>query len=189
MDPLAQFEADRYPDWRALVAVPMSERDHVKLYNDMCRLAPADSLLAHAALEAQRPPVSERLTTSELKALTDRNALWALAPPPTPSPVPRLGRGHRNPSLIRRIRADRLNGEKADELASLKEATERMEMHGTRARPRRRRTRNQLHHDRLCTSMASGSKVYHGATNRREPDAVGLCLRCDMHRWWSVSRI
>ena len=133
MDPLANLEADRYPDWRALVAVPVSERDLVKLFDAFCRLTPADSLLAHAALESQLPPVSERLTTSELKALTDRNACWVQVPPP-PSPVPRLGRRYRSPSLIRRIRADRLNREKADELASRKDATERMEMHGKRAR-------------------------------------------------------
>ena len=76
MDPLAQFEADRYPDWRGLVAVPVHERDYVKLYDASCRLTPADRLLVDAALEAQRPPVSERLTPSELQALIDRNKRW-----------------------------------------------------------------------------------------------------------------
>ena len=132
MDPLAQFEADRYPDWRALLKLhEASCPDYNKLYEAALRLTPPDRDLLHAAMEAQRPPVSERLTPSELEALIDRTARWVPPQARTPSPVPRYGRGEggrriRSPSLIRRIRADRLNREKADELASLKEKTARM---------------------------------------------------------------
>jgi hypothetical protein len=142
MDPLSRFEADRYnAAWKTVLEVPVfGTRDHVKVYDAMCRLSVPDRHLAHAALEAQRPPVSERLTASELQALIDRNARWVPPQARTPSPVPRYGRAAdgrriRSPSLIRRIRAERLNREKADELASLKEAKARMEMHGKRARP------------------------------------------------------
>ena len=130
MDPLAQFEANRYPDWRTLVSGP----DYVKLYEASLRLTPADRDLLHAAMEAQRPPVSERLTTAELKALVDRNYRWVPAPKRTPSPVFRANRC-RSPSLIRRIRADRINREKTDKLASRIEATARMDMHGKGDRP------------------------------------------------------
>ena len=130
MDPLAQFEADRYPDWRTLVSGP----DYVKLYEASLRLTPADRALLFAAMEARRPPVSERLTTVELKALIDQTARWVPPPQRTPSPVFHVKRC-RSPSLIRRIRADRLNREKADELASRIEATARMDMNGKRDMP------------------------------------------------------
>ena len=136
-----QPQAERYLDWKTVVEVPVSApRDYVKMRNALCRLTIPDLHLACAALEAQRPPVSEGLAASELEVLIDRNARWVPPRARTPSPVPRYGRGEggrriRNPSLIRRIRADRLNREKADELASRKEAIASMEKHGKRARP------------------------------------------------------
>ena len=135
MDPLSKFEADRYPDWKTVIQT--APLDIVKIHNALCRLTIPDLHLAVAALEAQRPPVSERsvLSMSERRASYDRLARCVPPQAPTPSPVPLHGRRCRSPSLIRRIRADRLNREKADELASLKEAKARMEMHGKRARP------------------------------------------------------
>ena len=70
MDPHAQSEADRYPDWRTLVSGP----DYVKVYEASLRLTPADRDLLHAAMYAQQPRVSERLTPSALKDLIDRTA-------------------------------------------------------------------------------------------------------------------
>ncbi len=141
MDPLSRFEADRYnAAWKTIQkenAAEFGTRDYVKLYDAILRLPQSEWHQIHAALEAERPPVSEGLTASELQVLTDLNARWVPPQLRTPSSPPRYGRaadGRRicSPSLIRRIRADRLNREKADELASLTEATARMDMHGKR---------------------------------------------------------
>ena len=142
MDPVSRFNADRHNEARKTIKEEVATegtRDYVKLYDATLRLPRSEWHLVNAALEAELPPVSERLTAPELKALIDRNARWVPPQARTPSPVPRYGRAEdgcriRSPSLIRRIRADSLNREKADELASLKDATERMEMYGKRAR-------------------------------------------------------
>ena len=146
MDPLSRFEADRYnAAWETIhkeIAAEPFTRDYVKLYEATQCLPTPERELVHAQLEAKRPPVSERLTASELQDLIDQTARWVPPQPRTPSPPARYGRAAdgrriRSPSLIRRIRADRLNREKADELARREEMISRMEsqMHGKRARP------------------------------------------------------
>jgi hypothetical protein len=144
MDPRAQFEADRSDEaWETVMmqlGAGIMTRDYVKMYEAQLRLTPADSLLAKAALEAQQPPVSETLSPSAQKELEDRVARWVPPRARTPSPPPRYGRAAdgrkiRSPSLIRRIRADRLNREKADELASRTEAIARMDVNRKRDLP------------------------------------------------------
>ena len=112
MDPLARFHADRYNAAWKTIKEEMACRfpNHVKLYDATLQLPQSERHLLHAALEAERPPVSERLTASELKALIDRTARWVPPQARTPSPVPRYGRGEggrriQSPEAIRIIRA------------------------------------------------------------------------------------
>ena len=150
-----KFEADRYNEaWKTVreEIAAKGKRDYVKLYDASLRLPQSDWLLLRAAIEAERPPVSERLTASEVKAIIDRPETWVMPPKRIPSPPPRYGRAAdgrkiRSPSAIRRIRADRLKREEADELDSRRaanammdfrgkrEATARMDISGKRARP------------------------------------------------------
>ena len=117
MDPLARFEADRYNAACKTIKEEMAAegtRDYVKLYDATLRLPQSEWHLVHAALEAELPPVSERLTASELKALIDRTARWVPPQARTPSPVPRYGRGEggrriQSPEAIRIIRAQSLS--------------------------------------------------------------------------------
>ena len=70
MDPLSRFEADRYNAACKTIKEEMAAegtRDYVKLYNATLRLPRSEWHLANVALEAELPPVSERLTGSELR--------------------------------------------------------------------------------------------------------------------------
>ena len=117
MDPLARFEADRYNEACKTIKEEMAAkrtRDYVKLFDATLRLPQSERHMVHAELEAELPPVSERLTASELKAIIDRTARWVPRQARTPSPVPRYGRGEggriiRTPEDMRRIKAQRLN--------------------------------------------------------------------------------
>ena len=89
MDPLSRFEADRYNAACKTIKEEMAAegtRDYVKLHDATLRLPQSESHLVHAALEAELPPVSERLTAPELKALFDRNARLGTASSTDPEP-------------------------------------------------------------------------------------------------------